>query len=160
LIGIVGTVGSGKSTFLMGLLGEIRNIKGKISVNGKVFYVSQEPWIFAGSIKENILFGQEYDQRKFNRIVDACCLKNVCFDMFELTDDYLQNLSIYIHEKDFKNFEYQENTMIGDKGVNLSGGQRARINLARAMYYDADIYLLDDPFSALDTTVGESVFNK
>ncbi len=77
LTGVIGTVGSGKSSLLMALLGEMPNIKGDIKVNGKIFYVSQEPWIFSATIRQNILFGKEYDQEKIDTIIDICALRDV-----------------------------------------------------------------------------------
>ncbi len=138
LLGVVGPVGSGKSSLLMALLGEMPIIKsGKVQVNGSVFYVSQEPWIFSATIKENILFGKEYEANKFDKIVDAC----------SLTEDFI-------------NLPNGKETFIGEKGANLSGGQRARISLARALYSDCDIYLLDDPLSAVDANVARSLYNE
>jgi ATP-binding cassette subfamily C (CFTR/MRP) protein 4 len=138
LLGVVGPVGSGKSSLLMALLGEIPNIKdGAIDMNGSVFYVSQEPWVFSATIKENILFGKEYNKAKFDKIVDVCSLI-----------------------EDLKILPAGHDTFIGEKGANLSGGQRARISLARALYSDADIYLLDDPLSAVDANVARHLYNE
>ncbi len=137
LLGVVGSVGSGKSSLLMALLGEMPSIRGDVEMSGSVFYVSQEPWIFSSTIAKNILFGKQYDKEKFDRIIELCALKE---DLESLAD--------------------AEQTFVGDKGVNLSGGQRARISLARALYSDADIYLLDDPLSAVDIKVGQHIFDK
>ena len=137
LLAIVGQVGSGKSSLLMALLGEMPNIKGDIKLNGTVFYVSQEPWIFSATIKQNIIFGKPYEKEKFNEIVKICALT-----------------------EDLKLLPNAENTLIGDKGLNLSGGQRARVSLARALYFDPDIYLLDDPLSAVDANVAKQLFEK
>jgi ATP-binding cassette subfamily C (CFTR/MRP) protein 4 len=137
-LGITGPVGSGKSSLLMALLGEMPCISnGNIEMNGSIYYVSQEPWIFSATIKENILFGKKYVKAKFDAVVDVCLL----------TED----------------FDYMPNgqdTFIGEKGANLSGGQRARISLARGLYNDADIYLLDDPLSALDANVARRLNNE
>jgi ABC-type multidrug transport system fused ATPase/permease subunit len=121
----------------MALMKEMQTIKGEIEMKGSVFYVAQEPWIFNGSLRQNILFGKEYDKQRFETVLKACCLDK---DLLLLSDG--------------------ENTMIGEKGINLSGGQRARVSLARALYYDAQIYLIDDPLSAVDANVAKYLFNK
>jgi ATP-binding cassette subfamily C (CFTR/MRP) protein 4 len=137
LLAIIGKVGSGKSSLLMALLEEMHIVQGKVNVRGNVFYVPQEPWIFTGSIKQNILFGKEYDKQKFREVIKIACL-----------------------DQDLRSFEQREKTLIGEKGINLSGGQRARISVARALYSDADIYLFDDPLSAVDANVAKSIFDK
>jgi ABC-type multidrug transport system fused ATPase/permease subunit len=138
LLGVVGPTGSGKSSLLMALLGEIPTVKsGTVDISGTTFYVSQEPWIFSATVKENILFGKTYDKEKFDEIVDACMLRD-----------------------DLGMFKNGANTFIGEKGVNLSGGQRARISLARALYSDADVYLLDDPLSAVDANVAKRLYDE
>ncbi|CAG9863420.1 unnamed protein product [Phyllotreta striolata] len=134
---VVGQVGAGKSSLLQLLLGELPVTKGKLEVNGKVSYACQEPWLFVSSVKDNILFGKEYDKRRYKKVVDVCCL-----------------------EQDFKQFPFGDRTLVGERGTSLSGGQRARVNLARAVYADADIYLLDDPLSAVDTKVGRRLFDQ
>jgi ATP-binding cassette, subfamily C (CFTR/MRP), member 4 len=136
LIIIVGKVGSGKTSLLMGLLGEIPFAQGNVQVKGSVFYVSQEPWIFSASVKQNILFGKDYDKKKFKRVLEVCCLDN---DIQQLPNGI--------------------NTLIGEKGTNLSGGQRARISLARAAYSEAQIIIFDDPLSAIDVRVGKKIFD-
>ncbi len=137
LLVIIGPVGSGKSTLLLALLNELENIRGHVKINGSVFYVAQEPWIYSATLKENILFGSEYNEAKLAKILDVC----------ELNED-------------LKGFAHAENTMIGEKGVNLSGGQRTRVSLARALYSDSDIYLFDDPLSSLDVQVAKKIYNK
>ncbi|CAK9794749.1 ATP-binding cassette sub-family C member 4 [Anthophora plagiata] len=137
LYAIVGTVGAGKSSFLQLILRELQQSHGEIRVNGSVSYASQEAWLFSGTVRNNILFGQPYDKNKYNEVVKVCALA-----------------------KDFEQFNYGDKTFVGDRGAALSGGQRARINLARAMYRNADIYLLDDPLSAVDTHVGKHLFNE
>ncbi|CAM5999831.1 unnamed protein product, partial [Sphagnum balticum] len=134
---IIGPVGSGKSSVLMSILGELPVISGHVRVRGKIAYASQEAWTFAGTVRENITFGCKYDERKYKQVVHVAAL-----------------------ERDMEQFPYGDRTMIGDRGVSLSGGQRARINLARALYSDADIYLLDDPLSAVDSAVAKHIFEK
>jgi ABC-type multidrug transport system fused ATPase/permease subunit len=112
-------------------------LTGSFNVRGRVGYVSQQAWIFNDTLRENILFGAEYEETRFQEVVDACCLR---------TDlDALANGDL---------------TEIGERGVNLSGGQKQRVNLARALYSDADLYLLDDPLSAVDAKVGRDIFAK
>lgn len=135
LIAIVGPVGCGKSSLLQVILKELRKTGGEIDVHGKVSYAAQEPWIFKGTIRQNILFGKEMNTKRYNEVIRVCAL-----------------------ERDFKVFPYGDNSIVGERGVLLSGGQKARICLARAVYRDADIYLLDDPLSAVDTSVGKQLF--
>ncbi|XP_074031109.1 probable multidrug resistance-associated protein lethal(2)03659 [Leptinotarsa decemlineata] len=137
LVAVVGSVGSGKTTLLNMVLGELVPQAGTVKVKGTVSYASQEPWLFGGSVRQNIIFGQEFDQRKYDEVVRVCAL-----------------------ERDFKLFPHGDRTLAGERGVTLSGGQRARINLARAVYKEADIYLLDDPLSAVDTHVGKQLFDE
>ena len=135
MVAITGAVGSGKSSLLMAVLGEIPLSKGSISSHGKIAFVPQIPWIFSGTIRENILFGLPYIDTKFQHVVDTCNLR-----------------------KDLADFSSGDQTEIGQRGVKLSGGQKARVSLARALYSEADIYLLDDPLSALDAKVGRTLF--
>lgn len=134
---VVGPVGSGKTSLLQLLLGELPPEAGNITVGGSISYASQEPWLFLSSVRKNILFGQTYDQNLYRRVVKVCAL-----------------------ERDFELFPDGDKTFVGERGVSLSGGQRARINLARAVYKKADIYLLDDPLSAVDTHVGKQLFEE
>jgi ABC-type multidrug transport system fused ATPase/permease subunit len=108
-----------------------------VQVNGNIAYVEQEPFIISGTLKDNILFGNEYDKKKFDRAIEACCL-----------------------EHDLQIFNRGVDTEIGERGINASGGQKARISLARAVYADADIYLLDDPISAVDPDVASNLYRK
>nr|CAD7568105.1 unnamed protein product [Timema californicum] len=135
LIAVIGPVGAGKTSLLHMMLGELPVTSGYISVNGLMSYASQEPWLFAGSVRQNILFGQQFDRERYFEVVNVCSL-----------------------ERDFTLLPYGDKTIVGDKGISLSGGQRARINLARACYKNADIYLLDDPLSAVDAHVGRELF--
>ncbi|CAH0557932.1 unnamed protein product [Brassicogethes aeneus] len=134
---IAGPVGSGKSSLLQILLGELKPISGTVQINKSVSYCSQEPWLFCSSVKNNILFGQEYKEEKYREIVNICNLN-----------------------KDFDIFPHGDQTLVGEKGVILSGGQKGRINLARALYKEAQVYLLDDPLSAVDTHVGRHLFDE
>ncbi|XP_063809091.1 ATP-binding cassette sub-family C member 4 [Pseudophryne corroboree] len=137
LLAVIGPVGAGKSSLLSAVLGELPKDKGFVDVRGRIGYVSQQSWVFSGTVRSNILFGKEYVQEKYERVLRVCALKK---DLLQLEDGDL--------------------TMIGDRGVTLSGGQKARVNLARAVYQDADIYLLDDPLSAVDAEVGRHLFEK
>ncbi|CAG9863581.1 unnamed protein product [Phyllotreta striolata] len=137
LLGVIGPVGSGKSSLFHVILQELPLKEGQLTVNGSISYASQEPWLFAGSVRQNILFGQPMDKVRYETVVRKCAL-----------------------ERDFRLLPYGDKTIVGDRGVSLSGGQRARINLARAVYKQADIYLLDDPLSAVDTHVGKELFEQ
>ncbi|KAL3283296.1 hypothetical protein HHI36_006444 [Cryptolaemus montrouzieri] len=134
---VIGNVGSGKSSLLHLLLKEMALRSGKIEVGGIVSYASQDPWLFVSNVRNNILFGQPYHKDKYDRVVEVCALK-----------------------RDFELFPFGDRTLVGERGVSLSGGQRARINLARAIYRDADVYLLDDPLSAVDPHVAKHLFEK
>ena len=134
---ITGPVGSGKSTLLSAIAGEISNASGTIDYEGSVIYLPQTSWVFSGTIKENILFGQHLEESKYERIIDVCALK-----------------------EDFQRLPDGDQTVVGERGEVLSGGQQARVSLARAVYADGDIYLLDDPLSAVDVKVGQHIFNK
>ncbi|XP_004626306.1 multidrug resistance-associated protein 4 isoform X1 [Octodon degus] len=135
LLAVIGPVGAGKSSLLSAVLGELPPSQGLVSVHGKVAYVSQQPWVFSGTVRSNILFGKKYEKERYERVIKACALK-----------------------KDLQLLKDGDLTVIGDRGATLSGGQKARLNLARAVYQDADIYLLDDPLSAVDAEVGKHLF--
>ncbi|KAH7973399.1 hypothetical protein HPB49_000667 [Dermacentor silvarum] len=137
IVGVFGLVGSGKSSFLNAMLGEMELVEGRLDIDGDVAYVPQRAWILHGTIRKNITFMNEYEKYFYKRVTDKCCLRSD-FDM--LMDG--------------------DKTEIGEKGVNLSGGQRQRVSLARAVYLDKDIYLLDDPLSAVDAQVCSKIFNK
>ncbi|KAJ3163249.1 Canalicular multispecific organic anion transporter 2 [Geranomyces michiganensis] len=139
IVAVVGSVGGGKSSLLSALLGEMIRVDGKCSIaeGATIAYVPQAAWIQNATLRENILFGQEYNERKYKKIIDACALT-----------------------RDLELFEAGDATEIGEKGINLSGGQKQRVALARAVYADADIYLLDDPLSALDQTVARHVWTR
>ncbi|KAJ3255369.1 hypothetical protein HK103_006288 [Boothiomyces macroporosus] len=135
LVGIVGAVGAGKSTLFSGLVDELRNMSGKATINGEIAYFTQEPWIMSDDIKTNITFGREVDFARLEQVVKACGMVK---DLNAMKD------GVY--------------TKLGESGINLSGGQKARVALARCLYSDADIFLLDDPLAALDAYVGRQVF--
>ncbi|XP_061290366.1 ATP-binding cassette sub-family C member 4-like isoform X2 [Bos javanicus] len=137
LLAVIGPVGIGKSSLLSAVLGELPPSQGKVSVLGRIAYVSQQPWIFSGTVRSNILFGKKYEKQRYEEVIRACAL-----------------------EEDLQSFEDRDLTEIGDRGTTLSGGQKARINLARAVYQDADIYLLDDPLSAVDAEVSRHLFEQ
>ena len=134
---ITGPVGSGKSTLLSAIAGEISHTSGTIACQGSLVYVPQTAWVFSGTIRDNILFGQPYDEPKYTRVIEACALT-----------------------EDIQKFPDCDQTIVGERGEVLSGGQKARVTLARAVYADADLYLMDDPLSALDLKVGQHVFEK
>ncbi|KAL1513310.1 hypothetical protein ABEB36_002732 [Hypothenemus hampei] len=136
-VALVGPVGSGKTTILNLILRELTTEHGSIDVRGTISYASQEPWIFAGTIRENILFGHKLIYKRYNDVLRVCAL-----------------------DQDISNFPFGDQTEVGERGVSLSGGQKARINLARAVYKEADIYLLDDPLSAVDVQVGKQIFEE
>ncbi|KAK9057251.1 hypothetical protein SSX86_022086 [Deinandra increscens subsp. villosa] len=137
LAAIVGTVGSGKSSLLSSVIGEMNKISGKVRVCGSTAYVAQTAWIQNGTIQDNILFGLPMDRQKYKEVIKTCCL-----------------------EKDLEMMEFGDQTEIGERGINLSGGQKQRIQLARAVYQDCDIYLLDDVFSAVDAHTGSEIFKE
>jgi ATP-binding cassette subfamily C (CFTR/MRP) protein 4 len=137
VVAIIGPIGSGKSSLLQLCLNELPLINGSVEIGGRISYANQEPWLFGGTIRQNILFGQPMDTDKYKEVIRVCAL-----------------------EEDIAQFPYGDNTIVGERGVLLSGGQKARINLARAVYKEADIYLLDDPLSAVDASVGKQIFNQ
>ncbi|XP_072396581.1 ATP-binding cassette subfamily C member 4-like [Diabrotica undecimpunctata] len=134
---VVGNVGAGKSSTLHLLLKELSPTNGKVNVFGNVAYASQEPWLFVSNVRENILFGRPYDKKRYQDVIRVCSL-----------------------ERDLKELPHGDKTLVGERGAALSGGQKARVNLARAVYSEADIYLFDDPLSAVDTKVGRHLFDE
>uniref|UniRef100_A0A6I8QHH6 ATP-binding cassette sub-family C member 5 n=1 Tax=Xenopus tropicalis TaxID=8364 RepID=A0A6I8QHH6_XENTR len=136
LIGICGSVGSGKTSLISAILGQMTLLEGSIAVSGSFAYVAQQAWILNATLRDNILFGKEFDEEEYNAVLNVCCLRP---DLAILPNGDL--------------------TEIGERGANLSGGQRQRISLARALYSDRSIYILDDPLSALDAHVGNHIFN-
>ncbi|XP_053600881.1 ATP-binding cassette subfamily C member 4-like [Plodia interpunctella] len=137
-VGVAGLVGSGKSSLLQLILGELVPSQGFVSLGGaRISYASQEPWLFVATVRQNILFGLPYDPVRYKKVVTACALL-----------------------RDFELLPAGDATLVGERGSSLSGGQRARIGLARACYRQADIYLLDDPLSAVDTHVGKHLVSE
>ncbi|XP_047650496.1 multidrug resistance-associated protein 1-like isoform X1 [Phacochoerus africanus] len=137
LVAIVGQVGSGKSSVLSAILGEMEKIKGVVQRKGSMAYVSQQAWIQNCIFQENILFGSVMQRQFYERVLEACALL-----------------------PDLEQLPNGDQTEIGERGVNISGGQKHRVSLARAVYSGADIYLLDDPLSAVDVHVGKQLFEK
>ncbi|KAG8000428.1 Multidrug resistance-associated protein 4, partial [Nibea albiflora] len=137
LLAVIGPVGAGKSSLLSAILGELSQESGVVKVKGELTYTSQQPWILPGTIRSNILFGKELNTQKYDRVLKACALK-----------------------RDMDLLPGGDMAMVGDRGANLSGGQKARVSLARSVYQDADIYLLDDPLSAVDAEVGRHLFEE
>uniref|UniRef100_K3ZMJ9 ABC transporter C family member 3 n=2 Tax=Setaria italica TaxID=4555 RepID=K3ZMJ9_SETIT len=136
-VAICGTIGSGKSSLLSCILGEIPKLFGEVQTCGRIAYVSQSPWIQSGTIEENILFGTQMNRERYKKVLEACSFTND-LDILPLGDQ----------------------TVIGERGINLSGGQKQRIQIARALYQDADIFLFDDPFSAVDARTGLHLFKE
>ncbi|NXW34750.1 MRP3 protein, partial [Phaetusa simplex] len=137
LVAVVGHVGCGKSSLVSALLGEMEKLEGEVAVKGSVAYVPQQAWIQNATLKDNILFGQAPNEQKYQNVLEACALKT-----------------------DLEVLPGGDQTEIGEKGINLSGGQRQRVSLARAVYSNSDIYLLDDPLSAVDSHVAKHIFDK
>ncbi|KAJ6130455.1 Metal resistance protein YCF1 [Penicillium capsulatum] len=134
---VVGRVGAGKSSLLQSILGELWRNKGEVVVRGRVAYVAQAPWVMNASVRENIVFGHRWDPEFYDLTVEACALLD-----------------------DFKIMPDGDQTEVGERGISLSGGQKARLTLARAVYARADVYLLDDVLSAVDQHVGRHIINK
>ena len=135
LVAVVGAVGSGKSTLLNSLLGNVRMIKGSAAVAGSTAYAAQSPWVINKTLRENVTLATEYDETRFRRVVEQCAMA-----------------------PDIALLPGGDMTEIGEKGINLSGGQKARLALARAVYQNYDVYLLDDPLAAVDVHVGRHLF--
>ncbi|XP_067634870.1 probable multidrug resistance-associated protein lethal(2)03659 [Eurosta solidaginis] len=131
-VGIVGNVGVGKSTLLNSILGELEITKGNMEIHGRISYAPQEAWIFEASIRDNICFVEPFDAQRYKDVLHVCEL-----------------------EADLQIMPYGDSTIVGERGISLSGGQKARISLARAVYRQADIYIFDDPLSAVDSHVAK-----
>ncbi|KAM8819880.1 multidrug resistance-associated protein 1-like [Eudromia elegans] len=137
LVAVVGQVGSGKSSFLSAILGEMEKLEGTVQRRGSVAYVSQQAWIQNATLQENILFGSNLNRPYYEQVLESCALL-----------------------PDLEQLPGGDQTEIGERGVNISGGQKQRVSLARAVYSNADLYLLDDPLSAVDVHVGKHLFHK
>lgn len=137
LMAVVGSVGVGKTSLLNSILGETFQSRGETLVKGSIAYAAQTAWIQNETLRENILFGQPFDEERYWRVIEVCQL-----------------------EKDLDTLDDGDQTVIGEKGINLSGGQAQRVSVARAAYSRAEIVLLDDPISALDTEVGRALFEQ
>ncbi|XP_071346067.1 ATP-binding cassette sub-family C member 12-like isoform X2 [Trachinotus anak] len=137
LLGVCGNVGSGKTSLICSLLEQMHLQQGSVSVDGSIAYGSQQAWIFYGTVQDNILMGEPLDRSRYNRVLSSCNL-----------------------EADLHILPLGDQTVLGEQGVNLSGGQKQRISLARAVYSNKDIYLLDDPLSAVDAHVGKHIFEE
>ena len=136
LTAIVGQVGSGKSSLVSAILGEIKKVSGDVFVKDSISYVSQQPWIQNKSLRDNIVFVSDYETKRYNKVVDACALK-----------------------PDIDSLAGGDRTEIGEKGINLSGGQKQRVSIARAVYHNSELYIMDDPLSAVDAHVGKHIFD-
>ncbi|CAN7974829.1 unnamed protein product, partial [Ixodes persulcatus] len=137
LVGVVGFVGSGKSSLLAGILGDMHRLQGSVTCTGRVAYVPQIANVHNMSVRDNILYGTGMNRANYERVLRSCQLRN-----------------------DLRKFPAGDLTEVGEKGETLSGGQKQRISLARAAYNQADVYLLDDPLSALDPGVASRVFKE
>lgn len=137
LLAVVGQVGSGKSSLISAVLGEMEKIEGSVNVRGSIAYVAQQAWIQNATLRDNILFGKPYEAKKYDEVLEACALK-----------------------PDLEILPGGDQTEIGEKGINLSGGQKQRVSLARAVYANTEVYLLDDPLSAVDSHVGKHIMDK
>ncbi|XP_040171084.1 multidrug resistance-associated protein 1-like isoform X2 [Anopheles arabiensis] len=137
LSAVVGGVGTGKSSLISALLGEMEKMKGSVNTDGSIAYVPQQAWIQNATLRDNILFGRPFDQAKYDKVIECCALR-----------------------PDLEMLPGGDTTEIGEKGINLSGGQKQRVALARAVYADSEVYLFDDPLSAVDAHVGKHIFEK
>ncbi|CAA7410050.1 unnamed protein product [Spirodela intermedia] len=135
-LAVCGPVGAGKSSLLQAILGELNRVSGSVEVFGSIAYVSQTSWIQSGTIRDNILYGKPMEETRYEMVIRSCAL-----------------------DKDIDSFDHGDLTEIGQRGLNMSGGQKQRIQLARAVYSDADVFLLDDPFSAVDAHTAAVLFN-
>ncbi|KAJ2668835.1 hypothetical protein IWW42_004971, partial [Coemansia sp. RSA 1085] len=137
LVAVIGKVGAGKSSLVSAMLGDMIKCTGQVTIRGRVAYVPQQAWIVNATLRDNILFGNRFDRELYDRVIDACALR-----------------------QDLEMLPGGDMTEIGEKGINLSGGQKARVSLARAVYSRADVYILDDPLAAVDAHVGKHIFTQ
>uniref|UniRef100_A0A8C6PZF3 ABC-type glutathione-S-conjugate transporter n=1 Tax=Nothobranchius furzeri TaxID=105023 RepID=A0A8C6PZF3_NOTFU len=189
LLAVVGHVGCGKSSLISALLGDMEKLEGEVSVRGSVAYVPQQAWIQNATLRNNILFGKSYDERKYHRVLDACALtpdlevlpggdmteigekvqtahclvRNSLLRFSQLSVEFAAHFSYFdlflIYFNLHQSNRSDKRTHFVTQGINLSGGQRQRVSLARALYSDADVYLLDDPLSAVDAHVAKHIFD-
>ena len=136
LVAIAGPIGAGKSSLLLSITNELPGLSGRLTITGNLSYATQVPWIFSGTIRDNILFGNPLETARYQEVLRACSLN-----------------------EDIECYAEGDMTLIGERGVTLSGGQKGRISLARAVYHEADVYLFDDPLSAVDVRVGREIFD-
>lgn len=136
LTAVVGPVGCGKTSLICALLGEMEKVGGSVNVDGRIAYVPQQAWIQNATLQDNITFGKPFNKRFYQQVVEACALT-----------------------QDFSMLPGGDLTEIGEKGINLSGGQKQRVSIARAVYSEADLYIFDDPLSAVDSHVGKHIFD-
>ncbi|KAJ3278206.1 hypothetical protein HDU79_001788, partial [Rhizoclosmatium sp. JEL0117] len=130
-------VGSGKSSLIQALIGDMIQLDGTAKTFGRIGYSPQAAWLQNSSLRSNVLFGSAFDEKRYNQVIQCCSLG-----------------------KDLQLLSHGDMSEIGEKGVTLSGGQAARVNLARAIYSDADILLLDDPLAAVDSHVGRHILEE
>lgn len=136
LTAVVGPVGSGKTSLISAFLGEMEKLSGSVNIDGRIAYVPQQAWIQNATLQDNILFGKPLNKKLYEKVIESCALA-----------------------ADLEILPGGDQTEIGEKGINLSGGQKQRISLARAVYSNAEIYIFDDPLSAVDAHVGKHIFN-
>ncbi|KAG0647532.1 Multidrug resistance fer6 [Hyphodiscus hymeniophilus] len=137
LVAIIGSVGSGKTSLLAALAGEMRKTSGSVTFGAGKAVCSQNTWIQNSSLRDNIVFGTEFDATRYAKVIESCALR-----------------------QDFQMLPDGDNTEIGERGVNISGGQKQRVSIARAIYFNADIILMDDPLSAVDARVGQQIMEE
>ncbi|XP_034300532.2 ATP-binding cassette sub-family C member 4-like [Magallana gigas] len=137
LLAVVGPVGSGKTSLLLSLIKELPTETGQVRVQGMLAYMAQTPWVMPGTFQANVTFGENVEQERYRRVMHACALN-----------------------KDLELMRLGDQTLVGERGLLLSGGQKARLTLARTVYREADVYLLDDPLGAVDTEVGSHLFQR
>ncbi|MCJ1261370.1 hypothetical protein MMC22_001234 [Lobaria immixta] len=137
LIAVIGGVGSGKSSLLAALAGDMRRTSGSVTLGASRAFCPQYAWIQNATVMENLLFGKEYNRNWYDDVVDACALR-----------------------PDLEMLPHSDQTEIGERGITISGGQKQRLNIARAIYFNSDIVIMDDPLSAVDAHVGRHIFDR
>jgi ATP-binding cassette subfamily C (CFTR/MRP) protein 1 len=149
LVAVVGPVGSGKSTLLAAMMEQVTRVRGTVTMHGSAAFVPQQAWIQNMTLRDNVLFGSQFDEEKYNHTIQVCALEPdlkqlLAGDQVSMSDRF--NFAMLMSLQ----------TEIGERGINLSGGQKQRVSIARAVYADKDVVLLDDPLSAVDQHVGKS----